>query len=250
MQFFAHLKSQGFVPTPTEDGSRPLLADIIHDPELWSHELTRRFTERLIVLEKETGRIYREREPDPDKRPQTREGLLGGASFVLRSSTYKYPAFDFSPSTAPKRWKLRYLIPYEIGFDLTDGALHFTWQPTWSISKNHLLTARGTVAFTRGVIGENSHEEPNNFFVLGAGYTKRIDKGLFSGYGITPGYYRYFRTQDSGDIDSFGGEIHLTVLENKLRFALGTRNFDDLEDSWYLSFGVADIPGIAYWFSR
>lgn len=250
VEFFKHLRSQGFQPTPTQDGSRPLLADIIQDPELWSHELTRRFTERLIALEKDTARIYKEREPDPTKRPETNEGLLGGASFVLRSSTYRYQAFDFSPSTAPKHWKWRYVIPYEIAFDLVEGALQVTWAPTWALSKYDLLTARGSVAFAKGLIGEESHKVRDNFFVLGIGYSRLTTSNIVSGYGIAPGYYQFFRTPESGSADSIGGEMYLLVLENKLRFALGTRDFDDVENSWYFSFGVTDIPGIAYWFSR
>ncbi|WP_455207244.1 patatin-like phospholipase family protein [Kaarinaea lacus] len=250
VQFFAHLKAQGFTPTPTEDGSRPLLADIIQDPDLWTHELTRRFTERLIVLEKEAARIYAEREPDPGKRPETNEGLMGGASFVLRSSTYKYPDFDFAPSTAPKEWKWRYVIPYEIAFDLVEGPLMFTWQPAWVLSKDNLLAARGTIAFAKGIIGEESQKTRDNFFILGIGYSHLTGGHLFSSYGITPGYYRFFRTPESGDADAFGGEIHLGMLSNKLRFALGTRDFDQIGDSYYFTFGVTDIPGIFYWFTR
>lgn len=250
VEFFKHLKSQDFQPTPTQDGSRPLLEDIIHDPDLWSHELTRRFTERLIVLEKDTARIYKEREPDPEKRPETNEAILGGASFVLRSSSYKYSDFDFSPSTAPKGWKWRYLIPYEIAFDLVEGALQFTWQPTWSLSKYNLLTARGTVAFAKGIVGEESHKVSDNFFILGAGYDHLTTNNIISSFGITPGYYHFFRTPESGEAGSFGGEIHMSILGNKIRFALGTRDFDEIENSWYLSFGVTDIPGIVYWFTR
>ena len=250
VQFFRHLKSQGFQPTPTKDGSRPLLADIIQDPELWTHELTRRFTERLIVLEKDAARIYKEREPDPANRPETNEDLLGGASFVLRSSSYKYPEFDFAPSTAPRSWKSRYIIPYEISIDLVEGALQFAWQPTWSLSKYNLLTARGTVAFAKGLVGEESHKESNNFFVLGVGYSRLTESNAVSSYGITPGYYRFLRTPVSREAESFGGEFHLGVLENKIRFALGARNFDRVDDSWYFSFGVTDIPGIVYWFTR
>ena len=250
IEFFTYLKQQGFAPTATEDGSRPLLADIIEDPELWSHELTRRFTDRLMILEKDAARIYAEREPDPVKRPETSEDLLGGASFVLRSATYKYPEFDFSPSTAPKDWKWRYVIPYEIGFDLVEGHLLFVWQPTWSLAKYDLLGIRGTVGLAKGIIGEASHEVRENYFSLGLSYSRLTSKGVLSSYGITPGYYRTFLTSDTGGKDSFGGEVHLGILENKLRFGLGARDFDSVSDSWYISFGVTDIPGIIYWFTR
>jgi predicted acylesterase/phospholipase RssA len=250
VQFFAHLKQNEFIPTPAEDGSRPLLADIIEDPELWTYELTRRFTNRLLALEKDTERIYAEREPDPAERPQTNEAVLGGASFVLRSSTYKYPDYDFTPSTAPKEWQWRYFIPYEIAIDLVGGDLQFVWQPTWMLSKDKLLGVRGTVALAEGLVGESSHEIRDNYFSFGLSYSQLTGKQVFSSYGITPGYYRAFRSQESGGIDSFGGEVHIRVLQDKLRLALGARDFDNTGDSWYLLFGVTDIPGIVYWFSR
>jgi len=250
VQFFSYLNEQGFTPTPTNDGSRPLLADIMEDPELWAYELTRRFTDRLMVLEKDAARIYAERELNPGKRPETHEELIGGASFILRSATYKYPEFDFSPSTSPKDWKWRYVIPYEIGFDLVEGHILLVWQPTWALAKYDLLGIRGTVGLAKGIIGEASHEARENYFSLGLSYSRLTSKGMLSSYGITPGYYRTFHTSDTGGKDSFGGEVHLGILENKLRFGLGARDFDNVSDSWYISFGVSDIPGIVYWFTR
>ncbi|WP_455202147.1 patatin-like phospholipase family protein [Kaarinaea lacus] len=250
VEFFKFLKEQGFTPTPTDDGSNPLLADIMLDPDLWAHELTRRFTDRLMALEKDAARIYAEREPDPKKRPETNEGLMGGTSFVLRSTTYKYPEFDFAPSTAPKEWKSRYVIPYEIGFDLVEGHIMFVWQPTWSLAKYDLLNIRGTVGLAKGIIGEASHEARENYLSLGLGYTRLTSKGIMSNYGITPGYYRTFLTSESGGKESFGGEVHVSILENKIRFGLGARDFESTSDSWYLSFGITDIPGIIYWFTR
>jgi hypothetical protein len=250
IQFFIHLKSQGFTPTVTGYRSRPLLLDIMEDPELWSHELTRRFTNRLMVLEDEAQRIYAEREPDPNKRPKGNQALMGGASFILRSSTYKYPKFDFSPSTAPPDWNWRYVIPYEAAFDLAGGGLHLAWQPSWALSKNDVLGVRGTVAFSKGIVGEGSLNTRDNYFSLGLNYSRLTGAGVFSSYGITPGYYRIFKTQESGSAGSFGGEIHLGMLQNKIRFALGTRDFDRTTNQWYLLFGVTDIPGIVYWFTR
>jgi predicted acylesterase/phospholipase RssA len=250
IQFFSYLQQQGFTPTPTKDGSRPLLAEIMEDPDLWAYELTRRFTDRLMVLEKNAARIYAEREPDPAKRPETNEGYLGSASFVLRSATYKYPEFDFSPSTAPKDWKWRYLIPYELGFDLVEGYLQFIWQPTWTLTKYDLLGIRGTVGLAKGIIGEASHEARENYVSLGLSYSRLTGKGMLSSYGITPTYFRTMLTQESGDKDFFGGEVHLGILENKLRFALGARNFENTADTWYLAFSITDIPGIIYWFTR
>lgn len=248
--FFKYLKEQGFTPTPTDDGSRPLLSEIIKDPDYWSNELARRFAERIMVLEQETAVIYAQREPDPEKRPKTNAALLGGASLALLTTTYKYSEFDFTPSTAPEKWKWRYLIPYEVAIDLANGSLQFAWQPTWLISQTSLVNARGVISLGNGLFGENSTDSRENYFSLGLGYTRLTGKRLISNYGITPGYYQYFHTQENGDIYSFGGELNFGVLGDKIRLAAGVRDFNDGRDTWYFTFGITDIPGFCYWLTR
>jgi hypothetical protein len=250
VEFFTYLKAQGFTPTPTEDGSRPLLADIMQDPDYWSHELARRFTNRIMALEQETVVIYAEREPDPSKRPKTNTALLGAASLALLTTTYKYPEFDFSPSTAPEKWKWRYLIPYEVGFDLAGGSIQFAWQPTWLLSRSSLINVRGVIALGNGLVGEDSVDSRENYVSLGIGYTRLTGKRVISNYGITPGYYQYFHTQENGDIYSFGGELNVGVLGDKIRLAAGVRDFDDGRDTWFFTFGITDIPGFCYWLTR
>jgi predicted acylesterase/phospholipase RssA len=250
VQFFNYLKSKGFVPTPAEDGSRPLLANIIDDPELWTHELTRRFTNRLVYLENEAERIYAEREPDPAKRPETHGGILGGTSFVLRAATYKYPDFDFAPSTSPNSWYWRYLIPYEVAFDLSGGDMLFVWQPTWSLSKEDLLGVRGAFAVAEGLIGDSSHDTRNNYFSIGMDYTRLIGSSVATSWGVTPTYYQSLRTPETGSKETFGGDFHIGFLENKVRLGLGVRDIENSSDTWFLLLGITDLPGMAYWFTR
>lgn len=49
---------------------------------------------------------------------------------------------------------------------------------------------------------------------------------------------------------SFGGGVHLGFSCNRLRLSLGARDFGRPAGSWFLTVGIADLPGIAYWLTR
>ena len=78
--FFKYLKAEGFVPTAREKQTKsrlaqlvtfdekPLMEQIIDDPDSWATELTRRVTTRLVYLETQAKDIYAAREPDKNKR--------------------------------------------------------------------------------------------------------------------------------------------------------------------------------------
>ncbi|UCF76981.1 MAG: patatin-like phospholipase family protein, partial [Betaproteobacteria bacterium] len=119
--FFRHLKAAGFSPTPTVDEKKPLLTDIMDDPERWSYELVRRVTARLVYLEKEAEQTFKAREPDPAKRETSITPVLGAGAHILRTATYKHPDFTFAPSTAPDEWWGRYIVPFEFAYDAVDG---------------------------------------------------------------------------------------------------------------------------------
>jgi hypothetical protein len=248
-EFFVYLKEQGFQPTATEDGSTPLLAEIINDPDQWTFELTRRFTNRLDYLESQSRRIKAER--DPEGKPSQGVGaLVGPASLALRTATYKYPSFDFSPSTAPKSWVWRYVIPYELAFDLHQGDLLINWQPTWSLSRYNNLGLRGGLGLAEGLASSNDENARSNYVSLGVTYTRLTNSSLFSSWGFTPAVYHNFREPPVGDRDSFGGDVHVGMLKNRIRVGLGAKDFNEFNDTWYLSIGLTDLPGFAYWLSR
>jgi hypothetical protein len=260
--FFKHLKTEGFTPTPEQNTGdtrqkiilrqeeKPLLEQIIDDPDSWAHELTRRFTTRLVYLETETNKIYKEREPDPAKRESANTALMGSTAFVLQSGTYTYPQSTFAPSTAPDNWNWRYLIPYELGFDLSEGDLLLTWQPTWSLSKKDLAVIRGSIGFPGGLLSSSADTVRENYFALGLGYTRRTSSAMISSFGITPTWYHAFKDPQLLDQDTLGGDIHLSFFKDRLRVGLGTRDLDNVKDTWFLSVGITDIPGMVYWLTR
>jgi len=247
IEFFIHLKQQGFKPSPSRSGSRPLLADILDDPEYWSFELARRVTERLIILEKRADEIFAGREPDPDKRPMSSSVLIGGAAYALRSATFKYQPFEFAPSTAPRYWWWRNLIPYELSFDLVEGRGHFVWQPTLSLSRSDIMGLRITVPVTGNLVVSSTRV---NYYALGLDYTHLTGKYLFSGIGVTPGYYHNLDTLNGISTDTVGADLHVGLLKNKLRVAVGARDLNNTQNTWFIQVGLTDLPGIAYWLSR
>jgi len=249
--FFEYLKQQGFEPTPTDGHQQPLLTQIMDDPDSWSYELISRISNRLVYLEQQAEMIFIARESDPEKREHAYPGIMGAGSYVLRSVNYKYPNFTFAPSTAPKTWIWRNIIPYEFGFDLAEGDLVLSWQPTWSLSKRSKLGIRGTLGFAGGLL--NSAEvaaKRENYASLGLDYTRLTRSGFISSWGLTPSWFHTFNEPEIGEQDTFGTDIHVGILENRLRIGLGARDFDDMGDTWFLTVGVTDIPGLVYWLTR
>jgi hypothetical protein len=249
-KFFEYLKAEGFEPTPPSEGGKSMLTLIIDDPEYWSHELVKRVTRRLAYLEKQAETIYRAREPDPEKREKANTAIMGAGALVLRTATYKYPKFTFSPSTSPEDWFWRNIIPYETAFDFSDGDLLFFWQPTWNF-KNTNAGIRFGLGFAGGVFNSSSSDRHENYGILGLDLTRIEKTSIFSGYGITPAFYHNWRNPEDGNQTTFGFDVHANLFNNRFRISLGARDvIHDAEDTIFLTIGIADLPGLAYWLSR
>lgn len=248
--FFEYLEQKSFVPTETSDGEEPLLAEIIADPKSWPTELTRRISARLVYLERQAADVYAAREPDPRKRESSYTELMGASAHLLQSATYKYPAFTFAPSTAPEDWIWRYVIPYEFGLDLVEGDILLTWQPTWRLSENNLLDTRVSFGFAGGLFESSSSRTRENYLALGLGYIRRTGSPTLSSFGITPTWYHAWTQPDIGSQDTAGGDINVSFLKDRLRVGFGTRNVKDFWDNWFLTVGIADLPGMTYWVTR
>ena len=249
--FFLHLNNEGFEPTPTADGSSPLLAQIIADPSNWPSELTRRATTRFVYLEQRARDIFTAREPDPELRKNSYTAVMGATAFSLQSATFNYPDFAFAPSTAPDNWIWRNIIPYEIAIDLNDSDLIFTWQPTWALSRYDLLSVRASLGLAGGVIESDTGSfAREDYGALGLGYARRIDSATISSWGLTPTWYHRWNDPVIGKQDTAGGHVHVSFFKDRLRLGLGVRDVNDASDSWFLTVGVTDIPGLTYWLTR
>jgi hypothetical protein len=249
-EFFEHLKAEGFAPTPSVDGVASLLTVIMDDPEYWAHELVNRATSRLVQLEKEAEAIYKAREPDPQLQETANTGLMGAGTLAIRTVTYQYPRFTFSPSTAPDDWIWRNLIPYETAFDTVDGDIIFLWQPTWNFKRVNAGLRFG-LGFTGGLVNSNANADRENYGTLGLDLTRLEKTAFFSGWGITPAVYHNWNKPTVGDQTTFGFGVHANLLANRLRISLGARDIiNDADNTIFVTLGITDLPGIIYWLSR
>jgi hypothetical protein len=207
-------------------------------------------TARLVYLESQADDIYAAREPDKNKRESANVETMGAAAFIIQSSTYRYPEATFAPSTAPENWFWRNIIPYEIAFDLAEGDMLLTWQPTMALSQKDLVGIRGTLGFPGGLFESSADVARENFLAVGLDYTRQSSSPYLSSYGLTPTWYHAFNQPENFDRDTIGGDIHIGILKNRLRIGVGTRDFDRASDAWFITFGVTDIPGMIYWLTR
>ncbi len=249
--FFLNLKNEGFEPTPTDDGSKPLLAQIIADPANWPSELTRRATTRFVYLEQQAKEIYQAREPDPELRESSYATVMGMTAFSLQSATYNYPGFAFAPSTSPENWPWRNIIPYEVAIDLTGSDLIFTWQPTWSVTTKDLLSVRASLGFTGGIVesGDETFER-ENYGALGLGYSRQTESATISSWGLTPTWYHQWNDPVIGNQDTAGGHVHVSFFKDRLRLGLGVRDVNETSETWFFTIGLTDLPGLTYWLTR
>lgn len=248
--FFEYLKAEGFKPTPPPDGGASLLTLIMNDPEFWANELVNRATSRLVYLEKQAETIYQAREPDPEKQEKANTALMGAGALALRTTTYQYPPFTFSPSTAPDDWFWRNIIPYETAFDFVDGDLLFFWQPTWSFKHTNAGIRLG-LGFSGGLANSNVDESRENYGVFGLDLTRIETHGFFSGWGVTPAVYHSWKNPTVGDQTTFGFDVHANLLANRVRISLGARDIiNEAGDTIFLTIGITDLPGFVYWLSR
>jgi hypothetical protein len=71
---------------------------------------------------------------------------------------------------------------------------------------------------------------------------------FFSGWGITPGVYHNWQSPEAVDQTSFGAGVHVNLLENRVRIGFGARDLiNHPTDTFFLSVGIADLPGLIYW---
>lgn len=248
--FFEYLKAEDFTPTPAEDGKPTMLSKIIDDPDSWASELTRRITNRLVYLETEAEEIYEAREPDSEERKSANTELIGAASYVLQSATYRDPEFTFSPSTAPDNWVWRNFIPFEMGFDLVEGDMIFAWQPTVALTKKDMLGLRVSLGFTGGLFTSSKDVTRENYLGLGVSYTRKTSYLIASSFGVAPTWFHNLSEPEVGKQNTLGGDVFINLLKDRLRVGLGVRDFNESSDTVFLTLSVNDIPGMVYWLTR
>lgn len=249
-EFFTTLRDQGFVPTPVRDGGEPLLGRIMEDPRFWSDTLVERASTRLVHLERQAKALYEAQEPDPARRRKASPGLMGAAAFALQSAAYVPPRFTFAPSTAPEQWGWRYVIPYEVAFDVGGNDLVLTWQPTFALDHRTTLGLRTSLGIAQGALTHDDTEEDDSYVSLGLDFSRRIRGRALSSVGITPAYSYSFDAATVERQGAVGLDLHAGFLKDRFRVGIGARDVNDPGDSWFLLVGITDLPGFVHWLTR
>ncbi|MCZ6797647.1 MAG: hypothetical protein O7D36_06835, partial [Gammaproteobacteria bacterium] len=77
---------------------------------------------------------------------------------------------------------------------------------------------------------------------LGLGYIRRTGFASISSLGFTPTWYHSWHQPGIGDQNTVGGDIFVGFLKDRLRLGLGTRDFADFENKWFLTLSFTDLP--------
>jgi hypothetical protein len=109
---------------------------------------------------------------------------------------------------------------------------------------------RASLGFEGGILRSGSDEFRENYLGLGVGYIRRTGSVGISSLGFTPTWYHAWSNPEVGDQDTFGGDIFVAFMKDRLRVGLGTRDFNDTSNNWFLILSVTDLPGLTYWLTR
>jgi hypothetical protein len=133
---------------------------------------------------------------------------------------------------------------------MVEGDLLVNWQPTLALSKNNLLNLRAGLGFAGGLVRSSSSRTRENYLAVGLGYIRRTGSTTVSSFGFTPTWYHDWNKPELSDQNTVGGDIHVSFLHDRVRVGVGSRDFGNFNDAWFLSVGVLDVPGATYWLTR
>ena len=138
-------------------------------------------------------------------------------------------------------------LPYEIGADYRNGGLVVSWLPGIEFSENLSLDLKLTPAHLNRFGGDSI------WFTQADLYMSYHRKGIFSSFGAGPTYTYTWKEWPGAKQNNVGASIYVGVLQDKLRFSIGQRDFSTegfAGESTYLSISVLDIPGFVYWLTK
>ena len=133
---------------------------------------------------------------------------------------------------------------------MAEGDILLTWQPTMALSANNLMNARASLGFEGGILGSGEDESRVGYLALGVGYIRRSGLAGVSSFGFTPTWYHSWSEPEVGKQDTAGGDIFVAFMKDRLRVGLGTRDFSNSKDNWFLTLSFTDLPGLTYWMTR
>lgn len=236
--FISRLTKEDYDTSQSSEFLRRIFSLKGGDELSWYYPLTLRASNRLLLLEK--------RERDVRKRGDIYGvGLAAGA--FLAHSYIREEEFTLNSSTAPDfSWQA--WLPYEIAVDARNGGLDVSWEPSVNLGdKGYGLALKVTpVRFNRFGGQDIWFSSADLFFA----YRRQ---GLFSSVGAGPTFSYTWQQWPDSTQTSVGASAYVGLLQDKLRVTAGAMSgiqgtFPG--DTYYLNFGLTDIPGIVYWLSK
>ncbi|MBU8898696.1 patatin-like phospholipase family protein [Corallococcus sp. M34] len=243
--FLAGLRAQGF---QAQDPSMKLA---LEDPARWWGTTLRRVVDRATVVE------LQETNNAPDAPPSTaRDGvrwvLAAGQLWTRRSALNgPTPRFELDPSSVPrtappgaspwKPWAL-HLLPYRVAFDAANGGVAAAWlEPALRLSPSLSLVSQ-----VEPIDFESEHNRLSS--TVGLRPTVHIN-------GVSLGLGPRASVHWAGSERRFdwGFAAHAAILQDRLGVSVGVRE-SPFQDGGALrgltvSLSLADLNGLAYWFT-
>jgi len=181
---------------------------------------------------------------------RTNPALMGAAALALQSATYTSPSFTFAPSTSPQGWGWRNVIPNELAFDFGSNDLIVAWQPTIALDRRTHFGFRTGFGVARGLARTGDSEADDSYFTVGLDWSRLAQGKAVSSWGVTPAYFHTFNSEAVTRQNSLGFDVRLALLKNRFRIGLCARDVNDVGDTWFVLFGISDVPGAVYWLTR
>ena len=206
----------------------------------WYYPLTMRASNRLLLLENRESEV---REDEKLGR-LFNVGLAMGA-FVVHSYVREEEK-TLNTSTAPddswQGW-----LPYEIAVDARNGGLDVSWEPTIKFGKKSAVSLKLTPVQLNRYGGNDIWFSHADLFLS---YKRG---GIFSSFGAGPSFTYTWTEWPGYARSSVGASAYVGFVQDKLRITIGTLSSSGDSfpgDSYYINFGLTDIPGFAYWLSK
>ncbi|MBF5042243.1 patatin-like phospholipase family protein [Aggregicoccus sp. 17bor-14] len=223
-----------------ERGYRPVernMSELLAQGEGWSRDTVRKVLDRSL----DTERRYHG--DAPFSGAVLRAHGLGELWMRGPGPGGRYPRLDLDPSTIPGaslaapdvgRRALAHLLPYRIGLDVSNGGVSLSWlEPALRLSPH--VSVLSAVTPLDLEIGRSRYSS-----TVGLLPTLHLRGTSLSAGPRASVYWRDGRI-------ATGAELRVSVLQDRLGLALGTRDFPLGSSNFFVSVSLADFNGVAYW---
>jgi hypothetical protein len=236
-EFISRLVEQDYDASDSSDFLKRIFRLKDKDELTWYYPLTLRASNRLLLLE------HRESEVLEGGQFLT-AGLALGAFYL--HSYMREEEITLNVSTAPD-WSWQSWLPDEIAIDARNGGLDLSWYQGRQMTESGW---RWDVKLTPIQMMDWGEVRSEDVWFSQADFViSRRTHGVFSAFGLGPSVFYTWDTWPNATQTTYGAMAYLGFIEDKFRVTIGTASFSNefAGPTYYLNFGVNDVPGLAYW---